>query len=277
MRSVFLGATALTLAMGAVSANAASVLLTQFDFGPSGYSEITAALEAKGHTVSLVDARTGGAIATALAADDYDLLFLYDLTATRYVNNVDIDAISEFFDAHENIVQDARSYGYYFQGTNASEMALIQNIAEELEVRGGGLWVGTDHDPDWTQNANPVLAALGFNTISGLHSEAVNSFDPDSPLLDGVTVTDLWAQGQSVGHVSLGIQPNGIDMRFHVGHSSPASGAIPYISASFGKFVAPDEEDPHYPDNPSPVPLPAGAVLLLSALGVVGGLRRKRS
>ncbi|WP_157973512.1 VPLPA-CTERM sorting domain-containing protein [Tropicimonas sp. IMCC34043] len=254
------------------------MLLTQFDYGPSGYSDIKTALEAKGHTVDIVNGKTGGSIATALTSSSYDLLFFYDLTSTRYVNDADISAIGTFFSSHQNIVQDARSYGYNFQGSNASEVALIQNVAEQLDVHGGGLWVGTDHAPGWTQNANPVLTELGFNPISGMHSQAVNSYDPASVLLDGVVASELWAAGQSVGHVSLGIQPNGLDMRFHFGHSSPTSGAIPYISASFGNFVAPDENVDHTdPDPVSAVPLPAAAWLLLGGFGAMAGLNRRRS
>lgn len=251
--------------------SAASVLLTQFDFTEAGYGQIKTALEAKGHTVDIVDAKTGGSIATALASGNYSQVYLYDLTSQRYINQDDIDAIDDFFATHKSIVQDSRSYGYYFQGTNASEVALIQNIAAEFETRGGGLWVGTDHDPLWTNNANPVLTALGFNPITGSYGDAVNSFDPASVLLTGVMTTDLWAAGQTVGSVSLGIQPNGIDMRFHFGHSSPARGAIPYISASFGAFVAPDE------DRPSAVPVPAAGALLLTGLLGMLGLRRRKS
>jgi hypothetical protein len=254
-------------------ASAASVLLTQFDFTEAGYPQIKAALEADGHTVTIVDARSAGAIATALSGGSYSQLYLYDLTSVRYINQDDIDAIDDFFSTRPSIVQDSRSYGYYFQGTNPSEVALIQNIAEEFEARGGGLWVGTDHDPDWTKNANPVLEALGFNTITGSFSDAVNSFDPASVLLDGVTAGDLWAAGASVGKVSLGIQPNGIDMRFHFGHSSPSQGAIPYISASFGKFVAPDEDRPPVT---SPIPVPAAGLLLGTAVIGLWAARRRR-
>lgn len=258
-------------------AQAGAILLTEFDYGPTAYTDMKANLEADGHTVTIVNARTGGNVAAALDSGTYDQVFFWDLTSTAYLNGDDYSALDSFFDAHKNIVLDSRSYGYYFQGNNASEVQLLQNIASEFDSRGGGLWIGTDHDPDWTRNANPLLSMMGFEIITGSYSQDVNDFDPASVLLDGVNVDELWAEGASVGAVPLGIQPNGLDMRFHFGHSSPAYGAIPYISASFGDYVAPDEDpDDHEP----PVNVPAPSMLMLGALsllGLVSSRRRRRS
>ena len=270
-----------TLAAGLLAlagqAQAGAILLTEFDYGPVAYTDMKNNLEADGHTVTIVNARTGGNVAAALDMGSYDQVFFWDLTSTAYLNGDDYNALSGFFDMHKNIVLDSRSYGHYFQGNNASEVQLLQNIASEFDSRGGGLWIGTDHDPDWTRNANPLLSMMGFETITGSYSQDVNNYDPASILLDGVNVDELWAEGASVGAVPLGIQPNGLDMRFHFGHSSPAYGAIPYISASFGDYVAPDEDpDDHEP----PVDLPAPSALMLGALslfGLVSSRRRRRS
>lgn len=259
-------------------AQAGAILLTEFDYGPAVYIDMKNNLEADGHTVTIVNARTGGNVAAALASGSFDQVFLWDLTATAYLNGNDYNALSSFFGAHQNIVLDSRSYGYNFQGNNASEVQLLQNIANAFDSRGGGLWVGTDHNPAWTRNANPLLNQLGFQTITGMYGQSVNDFDPDSILLDGVIATDLWAAGQTVGAVPLGVQPNGLDMRFHFGHSSSTYGAIPYISASFGNYVAPDEDpDNHLPPDVS-VPAPAAWVLgALSLFGLSASRRRRNS
>lgn len=261
------------------SADAGSILLTTFDFGPTVYNEMEAALEANGHTVDQVDARTGGNIANALSSGSYDQVFLYDLTSSRYVNDADLNAMADFYNQHPSMVQDSRSYGLINTSPSLKpvEWQLINNVADAFDDFGGGLWIGTDHDPTWTRNANPLLSLLGFNTITGSFSQAVNTNDPESILLDGITTTDLWAQGASVGSVSLGIQPNGTDMRFHFGHDSSTFGAIPYISASFGTFEAPNEP-PRPPMPPEGViPLPATAWLMLAGIGGLASLRRKKS
>jgi hypothetical protein len=228
-------------------------------------------LEDDGHTVTIVDAKTSGNIAAELATNTYDQLFLWDLTSASYLNTTDIAAMTTFFNSRSNVVVDTRSYGYHFQRNQASEVQLLKNVASAFEDRAGGVWIGTDHDPSWTNNANPFLFEIGINPVTGSYSQAVNDTDPSSILLDGVIPTELWAQGQSVGAAPLGIQSNGLDMRYHFGHSSPEFGAIPYITASFGTYIAPDEDR-----DPEAVPEPG--TLLLFGTGLAGlALYRRRS
>lgn len=224
---------ALVALLLALPAFAANILITEFDNGPTGYADVENSLVAGGHTVTRVDATVGGAVAAALSGGTFSQVFLFDLTAALYLNAADLTALSSFWNDHKGLVIDTRSYGNYYQGANTSEVALIQNVATNLTLSGGGVWVGTDHDPAWTNNGNAFLNAIGVNPVTGVYSDPVNYADPSSVLLSGVTPTDLWGGGQSIGRAPLGLQPNGITMYLHFGHVSPNGDILPYISASF--------------------------------------------
>jgi len=253
------------LALGA-NLEAANILITQFEY--TGYTTMKATLEAAGHTATIANSTIGGSLATALASGSYDQVYLWDLSSTLYLNGADTTALAGFWSTHRGLVVDSRSYGYFFQGTDPSEQALLQNVAANFVLAGGGVWVGSDHNPDWTMNANAFLGAIGVNPILGSYSDAVNFADPSSVLLAGVTPTDLWGGGASVGSVPLGLQPNGIEMYRHFGHTRPDGSLLPYISASFPLAGPP-------PPTPNGVPDGGSTVLLLvGALMALVGIRR---
>lgn len=262
LKKVFFAALASVVVSSSV--NAGNILLTEFEY--SGYQAMKANLEADGHTVDIINAKVQGNLANALANNNYDQVFLWDLTGKSYLGNQDINAISSFWNTSKGIVVDTRSYGYHFQPNQSSEVALLQNVAKNLDLSGGGLWIGTDHDSDWTKNANPVLSALGFNTVTGSYANPVNFADPSSVLLDGVTPTDLWGGGASVGKAPIGIQPNGLEMYIHFGNIGSNNTVLPYISANF------DLQGPVV----SAVPIPAAAWLFGPALAGFIGLRKRR-
>lgn len=249
------------------AAESASILITRFDIDDGAYGNMEATLEAAGHTATVVDTTTGGTLAATLGLGGWDQVFLFDLTATQFLNAADAAALVAFHATHTGLVIDTRSYGYYFQPTQASEVNLLQNVADTFVLTGGGVWVGSDHDPDWTKNANLFLEAAGYNPITGLHTEPVNVADPTSVLLAGVTPVELWGGGQSIGQAPVGLQPNGETLFMHFGHERSDGSIIPYISASF---------DIQGPPDPTAVPEPA--TLTLFGLGLAtAAYRRRRS
>jgi hypothetical protein len=248
------------------AAESASILITSFDF--DGYEDMETALENAGHTATIVDVRTAGTLAATLALGGWDQVFLFDLTSTPYLSAADTAALAAFHATHTGLVIDTRSYGYHFQGTQASEVNLLQNVADTFVLTGGGVWVGSDHDPSWTQNANPFLVAAGYNPITESHSEPVNVADPTSVLLDGVVPVELWGGGQSVGRAPVGLQPNGRTLFMHFGHERSDGSIIPYISASL---------DIRGPDpDPDPTQVPEPATLTLFGLGLATAAYRRR-
>jgi len=249
-----------------VPSHAAAILITQFDSSP-GYANIQTGLVADGHSVDIVDVRTAGTLASTLGSTMYDQVFLFDLTSTTYLNSADNTALGIFWGTHSGLVVDTRSYGYHFQGTDPSEVALLQNVADNFLLTGGGVWVGTDHDPTWTRNANPFLSEIGINPVTGSFSDPVNFADPSSVLLSGVTPTDLWGGGASVGQAPIGVQPNGVEMFIHFGHIRTDGSILPYISASF----------PLQGPGPSPIPEPSILALFGICLAGLGFVRRRRS
>lgn len=213
-------------------ANSGTILLTKFDVDGGAFAQMQSNLESMGHTVDIVDATIGGNVANALLDGNYNQVFLWDLTATQFLNQDDISALGSFWNDNRGLVVDTRSYGHYFQGNQSSEVALLGNIATNLDLSGGGVWVGSDHAPSWTRNANLFLDEIGIQTITGSFSDPVNFADPTSVLLSGVIPTDLWGGGESVGRAPIGIQSNGTEMFLHFG-SVDGQNVLPYISASF--------------------------------------------
>ncbi|GHE78141.1 PEP-CTERM sorting domain-containing protein [Thalassotalea profundi] len=255
---------ALTLVSSLFAANsyAGKILLTQFNL-TTGFQEMKTSLESAGHTVDIVDATISGNISNSLNTNVYDQVFLWDLTNQLYLTTSDISAISNFWSTDMGIAIDTRSYGYHFQGSNSSEVALIQNIAHNLELSGGGLWIGSDHAPGWSYNSNALLSALGFDLITGQYSAPVNYADPTSVLLNGVTPTSLWGGGESLGKAPIGLQSNGVEMFAHFGNTNGQS-TIPYISASF---------DLTGPEPTQSVTEPS--TLAIFAFGIMGLLSRR--
>ncbi|MBL8760082.1 MAG: hypothetical protein JNL50_02150 [Phycisphaerae bacterium] len=194
-----------------------------------------------------------GSVAAYLASEHVDNIFIFDITSFNMMDGSDAAAVGAWYNSSKSAVIDGRSYGVYFNGgSGTDEDRYVQNTANWFLNNGGGLWVGTDHNPDWTYNGNQYLAAAGFQQIIDLETGPATGFNA-SPLFDGVNVAGLdWSgSGWSVGHTPVGLQPNGVSLS-NILYSGPSD---PMISTYL-----------------VPAPGAAGALALVG----IAALRRRR-
>jgi hypothetical protein len=160
-----------------------------------------------------------GAVGAALPGA-FQQVWLFDANNFNQICAADAAAIAAWYAANSqgNIVVDARSYGSAY--TPAAELPLTANYAHEFSLRCGGLWIGTDHDPAWTNNGNPVLTAIGYGTVTGIHSAVtVGTPVPAHVLLNSPNVINLASVHAfaSPGVPPTGVQPDGTNLQvlFH--------------------------------------------------------------
>jgi len=142
----------------------------------------------------------------------------------------------------------------------------IGNYAIELDSRGGGLLLGTDHSAFSFNGINRIANQIGVGEFSSVYFESPyqSVVDPSSPLyLDTLDPCEtLTAQvcindNSSTGTVPIGAQPNGMVLfpaAYHVRGNSADFNA-PSISSSFSQVDrdgdgVPDDDDA-FPDDPT--------------------------
>lgn len=243
---------ALLAATGVASAHETLVITYDGGFGSGVNNVYNAVLGADPMAEHLYNPAPG-TVAEYLANEDVDNLFIFDVATSSMMDSADAAAVGAWYNGDKSAVIDGRSYGVYFNGgTGGDEDRYIMNTANWFMNNGGGLWIGTDHYPEWTYNGNQYLAAAGFNQILDIETGPATGFNA-SPLYDGVNPAGLdWSnQGWSVGHTPVGMQPNGV-MLSNILYSGPGD---PMISTYL-----------------VPAPGAAGALALVG----IAALRRRR-
>jgi len=231
--------------------SAERILVTKFASGASYWNDsIVSHLASFGYTVDVVNITAGGMLSTALQANTYSQVYLYDHVSSLYLNSTDTTALANFFNSHRSLVIDTRSYAYYVSPTSTNEKALLGNVASAFSAYGGGVWVGVDHATTWNQNGNAFLSAINVAQTTGCYSGAIDTYKTGSILLTGVAATSLWTG--SLSAAPTGLQSNGLTLEAHAGY-----GSLTYISAAF-------------------TPVPEAATWLALSLGLILiQLRRK--
>ena len=184
-----------------------------FESNPSTFNLVTV-LENLGYSVTSLYRPAPGIISSTLASTDFDQVYLWDVTETLGLTDAgDKAALAAWYAAHRgNIVIDGRSYGLYYDV--ARDKLLIENIAEAFAHAGGGLWIGVDDGPLWTNNGNALLTAIGYETVSGIYILNIMDGDTTSELLttpNSITPNELWVS--TVGKAPTGVQSDGVDLK----------------------------------------------------------------
>lgn len=289
------------------SAGAAAILFAHVDqTGPyiGNGNQLASMLTGGGHTVTTRFLNQ----ATYNDYASFDQIFVYDLY-TGLSNNANQQAnytcIANWYNGltNQNLILDGRIISSTTPWENPPETAWIQNYATQLDSRGGGLVLGTDH-----ANFNQDFGVFvdGINTINDLINvdrfrSNFNQFpfealvDPLSPLY----VPSLLAcssspadqcinDNSSTSFAAAGLQPNGqllTPVAYH-GTSSQAFsqaavsstiGSATFGTCDDGSVPLPDGTCPNGGPGPGPSPIPEPSIITLFGLGLLGlGFARRR-
>lgn len=277
-----------------ISANASQILFAQVAQGGSSYvadgNRLAQFLTNAGHTVTTryLDL---GVYNDYSSFDDifvYDLSFLADTSATQMAN---YSGIANWYNARadKNLILDGRIISSDVSWTNAngmsSEQSWIQNYATQLDLRGGGLMLGTDHDV-YQSGINQINSLIGVGAFSGFFgtyptSQAV--VDPLSPLylssLDncrGDATQKCVNDNSTTGFVATGLQANGQTLTPVAYHGLTLDAwDQAAVSSTFGSRTFGTCGNPGQPPCEVSVPEPSTTALICLGLLGIGFYRRR--
>ena len=223
----------------------------------------------------------------------FDQIFVYDLYSfadNSAIQNSNYAGIANWYNSltDQNLILDGRIISSDVTWTNAngmsSEEAWIQNYATQLDLRGGGLVLGTDHNA--IQNGiNQINIGIGINPFHGFFgtyptSQAV--VDSASPLfvsgLDACRAdpaTHCINDNSTTGFVATGLQTNGQTLTPVAYHGSNAD-AWDYaaVSSTMGSITFGTCGGAGQPSCSIPEP----GTLALFAVALAGfGVRRRQN
>lgn len=144
----------IVLAVGLVTGGtgyASNVLMVNISGSYNGdATNIFNTLVNAGATATYVNLNSDGLAAAELATGTFDQIWVFDLSTGADNYPTDYTAIADWFNNRPSaeIICDSRMISSYWSGRYATEgQALTENYYHNVDIRGGGLLLGTDHDP----------------------------------------------------------------------------------------------------------------------------------
>ncbi len=209
--TIFITLSAVLFAANAV--HASNVLMVNISGGyNSDAANIYTTLINAGATATYVNVSADGQAAAALATGSFDQIWVFDLSTGADNYPTDFAAIANWFNGRPSneIICDARMISSYWSGRWTGEgQNLTENYYTNLDVRGGGILLGTDHQP-YQGGINEINAQIGLDSFQGTFSLTTIPVDTANPLMN--TPNDLGSElydDSTPGQTPYGLQPNG--------------------------------------------------------------------
>ncbi len=279
----------------ASAASAAQILFAHVDSYGSYFDDgnrIRDMLSSGGHSVTT-------RVLDQAIYDDYssfDQIFVYDLyhySDNSAVQMANYSGIANWYNGltDQNLILDGRIISSDLAWTNPAETQWVQNYATQLDLRGGGLFLGTDHAANtqgtgaFVDGINYINDGIGVDRFQGYYYtpplEAV--VDQNSPL----HITGLEAcssnpslecinDNSSTSFVATGLQSNGqtlTPVAYHGTVSQAWDQAA--VSSTMGSITFGTCGGANQPS--CDVPEPSIIVLFAAGLFGIGFVRRRQS
>ncbi|MFH1742770.1 MAG: SUMF1/EgtB/PvdO family nonheme iron enzyme, partial [bacterium] len=225
-----------------------------------------------GAEADYVDIDDGGEAAALIADGSYDQIWVFDLSYETDDHPTDWQAIADWFNVNPDrtIICDGRILSPFRDSRFEEEgRQLAENYYYNLKVRGGGLFLGTDHD-NYHSGINTINELIGLEPWVGEFDTSTIPVDSANPLMS--IPNDLGMElsnDSSPSQAPHGLQPNGRilysvgwhlgdfdtpgisstiegEVGFHVNITSPPSGSTFFVGDHVSFIVEPRGGDLTY-------------------------------